>query len=130
MRVSLGFIIYILVAVFTAIIKWLAKQGQTEKRRSPGDFSEVMEVEKPLPATDVFDEVEEYFSPLRGEEEEPEVSLRTAEDLDLNQDEPKKVKPKAKLKPRFRISARNLSQAIVMSEIVREPRVQRPWPNR
>lgn len=130
MPISIGFIIYILVMVVSALVRRsVTQQAQKENAQRPQDF-ERPKVDKP-----------ESFSRIFEEEPEKEVSdsfidpgtpgslsaeMEAEEQWEWEQIE----KPAAPKSRRRKLDGVHLSQAIVMSEIIRKPRAKRPWPSR
>lgn len=128
--ISAGFIIYILVAVISAVIKRLVtQQVQSEKRSSPPEPSAVGEREEAWQISDP--EVEQYFP----ESDSPKEKALWSDQSDENglwggeRAEIPPLRPK-KSGPGVQWAAHNFTQAVIMSEIIRRPRAQRPWPSR
>ncbi|NLJ74643.1 MAG: hypothetical protein GX331_06570 [Firmicutes bacterium] len=115
--VPIGVIIYIIMAVLGALIQSMASKDQPKKGSSPKRVS----VEAPQP------------------EMEP-VSIMEADSMDddyedesiLDDDwEPLKAEKAAQVRiPRWMTEPSRLAQAVIMSEVIREPRSKRPWPIR
>ncbi len=114
--VPLGIIIYITLAVISAVLKGLSTQ--------PAPVS----TEMPQPV-----EVAEERVPAAPASKEPSQSYREVELDDLPGAAPiTTVQPAsaAGREERRTVTKQDLRTAVVMSEILREPRARRPWPAR
>ena len=138
MRVTIGLLLYVAVMVLGSLLKKMAEDKARQARVPKSDDDDqvyTVTVEDvlldPLPRNDAFlgDTSAPAPSDIELEENTREfVSMEAFADGDLDDDsveeEPEAVAPSL-VRQDF-----GWDQAIVFSEILREPRVKRAWPNR
>jgi hypothetical protein len=127
MRGALGILIYLILAVVSSLIRQAAEQKRRKARIPLG------EAQAPYDAEDLVQEAPpiQVWEPLRGDVQE---SVLVAEVDDEEQAEGTRPAAQALDEPvgRWdrvpRIS--RIAEAVIMSEIIREPRALRRWPSR
>jgi hypothetical protein len=127
MRGALGLLIYLILAVVSSLIRQAAEQKRRKVRIPLG------EAQAPYGAEDLVEEAPptEVWDPLRGDVQE---SVLGPEIEDEEHDEWKRPAVQALDEPVGRLDRvpriSRIAEAVIMSEIIREPRALRRWPSR
>lgn len=134
MKGSIGLIIYVVVAIISSVLKKRAQENAKQRRNLIGP-----ENIDPYQVTleDMLEDRSDAFATVSGFDTGLEVDLEV--DLEDQRDAGEiqgerinRPSENAKVAPTRRAAPQslNLAQAILMSEIIREPRAKRPWPSR
>lgn len=141
MRGSIGLLLYVAVMVLAGILKKIAEDKARHAPRTVVDGDEPYTVtlddmltEAPVQEWNAQEAVELVSTPASSEGSAGEFGSQDrqflSEDGDWDwrdsEDDTEDVSEEVALVPR----KLNLEQAIIMSEIIREPRAKRPWPGR
>ena len=137
MRGSIGLIIYVAVLIIGGVMKKMAedkvKQAKLSRGLERSPYVVTLEdMLKAAPATDTLD------TPDSGLEKTGDKDWSSprdeAKDKELGTDEGRETPPSQPFvgsspEPQM-LKHPNWEQAIILSEIIREPRAKRPWPSR
>lgn len=134
MRISVGLILYILVSIIGGLIK---KAAEDKSQGQPRVKTQVGKHGQSYPDTVSHEEIEralvQRFQEIIPEEQAQQIDAdaeRQAVPTELETEEEPKIVSKERKKQRIPSLQPSLAQAVVMSEIIRQPRAKRPWPSR
>lgn len=145
MRGSIGLLLYVAVMVLGSILKKIAEDKAKQAPRTviDGDKSytvtlDDMLTEAPAQEWNAQEAVELVSTPVSsegsaggfGSQDRQLLSYRDDEDGDRDWDDSEDDAESGSVEVAFVPRKLNLKQAIIMSEIIREPRAKRPWPGR
>lgn len=123
----IGLILYVLVVFISGYIKKAADEKARERRLE----KRTVEAE---PAVVTFEEFEADIAELFvAEDDEETFGLTEVDDSIPEEQDVEEWSAQRSVKPRLKRTSApklDLAQAVVMTEIIREPRAQRPWPQR
>lgn len=130
MKGSIGLIIYVVVAIISSVLKKRAQENAKQRRNLIGP-----ENIDPYQVTleDMLEDRSDAFATVSGFDTGLEVDLEDQRDAgEIQGERINRPSENAKVAPTRRAAPQslNLAQAILMSEIIREPRAKRPWPSR
>ena len=122
--VPIGVVIYIIAAVIGAIVQSKLPKAEPSKENSPRRVS----VEPPQLEVDPILTMEEESMDINSEFDSADDLTVEERDGDWELSAAEKIPEK---RPRrLMIESRGLAHAVIMSEVIREPRSKRPWPIR